>query len=192
MKIGILGGTFDPIHYGHLKLAKIAQAQFALEKIIFVPALRPPHKKTSDILASAEDRYEMTRLAVEEAPGFEVSDCEIKRKGISYTIDTLKEFEEQYPGAEFFVILGKDSFSGIDSWREASEIKKRARFLVAKRGPDLLQSPTAIPAQWVQMPLCPISASGIRDAIKESRNVDDVLPQKVRRFIETHHLYRKK
>jgi nicotinate-nucleotide adenylyltransferase len=190
MKIGILGGTFDPIHLGHLQLAQNARAQFSLDKVIFVPAYQPPHKKELLSRASAADRYEMVRLALEGERFLEPSDCELLRKGISYTCDTLDAFEKKYPNATFFLILGKDSFEGIDAWHRADELKKKVRFLVAKRGEDKIGASEDARFEKIQMPLCPISASGVREAIRQGRNVDDLVPQKVLRFIHAHALYR--
>jgi nicotinate-nucleotide adenylyltransferase len=133
----------------------------------------------------------MVRLAVEDEPYLELSDCELVRKGVSYTCDTIKEFEKKYPGGTFFLILGKDAFEGIDSWHRADELKKKVRFLVAKRGAGEICAPEGAQAEWIQMPLCPISASGIREAIKRERNVDDHVPPKVFQFIHAHALYRK-
>jgi len=190
MKVAIFGGTFDPVHYGHLQLARNARAQFSLDKVIFVPAYQPPHKQELLLLTSAKDRYEMVRLAVEGEPFLEISDCELKRKGVSYTFDTLRAFEEKYPKAEFFLILGKDAFEGINTWHCATEIKKRTRFLVGKRGSCEMHLPEDTCAEWIQMPLCPISASGIREAIKHGRNVDGHVPPEVLQYIHTHALYR--
>ena len=191
MKIGIFGGTFDPVHRGHLQLARNAQAQFSLEKVIFVPAHQPPHKPELLLLASAEDRYEMVRLAIEGEPFLELSDCEIVGRGVFYTCDTIKEFEKKNPNGTFFLILGKDAFEGIDAWHRAAELKKKVRFLVAKRGAGEICVPEGAHAEWIQMPLCPISGSGIREAIKQGRNVDDHVPPKVLQFIHAHALYRK-
>ena len=191
MKIGIFGGTFDPVHQGHLQLAQNARSQFSLDKVIFVPAFQPPHKQTLPSLTSAADRYEMTRLAIAGQPFFEISDCELKRKGVSYTVDTLVEFESQYPGATFFLILGKDAFEGVAYWHRADELKKKVRFLVAQRENLEVPASGGVPAEWIQMPLCPISASGIRTAIKQGKLVDDDLPPKVLEYIQTNALYRK-
>jgi len=135
MKIGILGGTFDPVHRGHLQLAQNARTQFSLDKVIFVPAFQPPHKQGQPLRTAFQDRYEMVRLSIAGEPSFELSDCELQRKGVSYTFDTVLEFEKQFPGAQLFLILGKDSFEGIDSWYRAAELKQKVRFLVAHRGP---------------------------------------------------------
>lgn len=191
MKIGILGGTFDPIHRGHLQLARNAQAQFSLDKVIFVPAYQPPHKQGLLLRTSAASRYEMVRLAIEGEPFFELSDCELVRRGVSYTCDTLDEFEKKYPGGAFFLILGKDAFEGIDSWHRVAELKEKVRFLVARRGGDEICAPEGARAEWIQMPLCPISASGIREAIKQGRNVDGHVSPKVLQFIRAHALYQK-
>ncbi|MBI4711128.1 MAG: nicotinate (nicotinamide) nucleotide adenylyltransferase [Candidatus Omnitrophica bacterium] len=191
MKIGILGGTFDPVHLGHLKLAQNAQAQFSLDKVIFVPANQPPHKQERVSLTSAEDRYAMVRLAIAGKPFLELSDCELMRKGASYTFDTLTEFERKYPKAVFYLILGKDAIEGIDSWHRAAELKKRALFLVARRGAGEICVPEGARAEWIEMPLCPISASAIREAIKDGKNVDDDMSPKVLEFIRAHALYRK-
>jgi len=191
MKIGILGGTFDPIHHGHLQLAQNARAQFSLDKVIIIPAYQPPHKQELLSLTSAEDRYEMVRLAIEDELFFELSDCEFKRKGVSYTFDTLSEFEKKYPQATFYLILGKDAFEGIDTWHRAAELKKKARFLVAKRGTCEVCVPEGARAEWIQMPLCPISASGIREALKCGKNVDDYVSPKVLQYIHAHALYQK-
>jgi nicotinate-nucleotide adenylyltransferase len=191
MKIGILGGTFDPIHRGHLQLAQNARAQFSLDKVIFIPAYQPPHKHELLSRTSAADRYEMVRLAIESEPFLELSDCELVRKGISYTWDTLDEFKKKYPGGTFFLILGKDAFEGIDAWHRAAELKKKVRFLVAKRGTGEICAPEGARVEQIQMPLCPISASGIREAIQQGRNVDEHIPPKVLQFIHARALYRK-
>jgi nicotinate-nucleotide adenylyltransferase len=191
VKIGILGGTFDPVHRGHLQLAQNAQSQFALDKVIFVPACQPPHKQNIPELTSAQDRYEMVRLAIEGEPFLEVSDCELKRGGVSYTFDTLIEFEKIYPGSEFFLILGKDALGGVDTWHRAIELKKKARFLVAMREPRTICAPEGIYAAWIQMHLCPISSSGIRTTIKQGGNVDDYLSLKVLKYIQVNALYGK-
>ncbi len=191
MKIGIFGGTFDPVHRGHLQLAQNARTQFLLDKVIFVPAYQPPHKQDIPLLTSAQHRYEMVRLAIEGEHSLELSDCELKRKGVSYTFDTLSEFEKKYPGAMFFLILGKDAFDGLEAWHRASELKKKVRFIIAERKTHEVCGAKDTRVEWIQMPLCPISASGIRDALKQGRNVDDYLPPKVLQYIRVNALYRK-
>ncbi len=191
MKIGILGGTFDPVHLGHLELAQKALIQFSLGKVILVPTYQSPHKQKKTFLNSPQDRCEMVRLAVEGQKGLEVSDCEIQRKGISYSIDTVIELKKKYPGAEFFMILGGDSLEGLDSWQRADELKKWVRFLVAKRENYGGPVPLGARVEWIQMPLCPISASGIRETIRNEKSAEAAVPLKVLRYIQTHSLYRK-
>ncbi len=189
MKIGIFGGTFDPIHLGHLELARSAQSQFSLDKIIFVPAFIPPHKTELKNLTSSRDRYEMVRLAIEGNSFFEISDCELARREVSYTIDTVKHLAAANPGAELYLILGQDTYEGMESWREPQEIRRRVQFLVAKRGKGHSDRTAGSGAYPIRMPLCPISASGIREAIKQGRKVDDYLPQAVLNYIQVHQLY---
>lgn len=189
MKIGIFGGTFDPIHLGHLELARNAQAQFALDKVIFVPAYISPYKLELKNPTSPQDRYEMVRLAIQEISFFEISDYELKRKKISYTIDTIKHLAKINPGAESYLILGQDAYEGIQSWHQSQEICKRVRFLVAKRGAGNPDRASAPGVYSVQMPLCPISASKIREAIKQGKKVDDYLLPTVLNYIRQHHLY---
>ena len=189
MKIGIFGGTFDPIHFGHLQLAKNAQIQFSLDKVIFIPAYQPPHKQELSALTSAQDRYEMVKVAVGQEPFLEVSDCEIQRKGISYTFDTIEGLEKKYPGSEFYLILGKDAFEDVDTWHKASLIKKKVKFLVANRTDHDSHIPEDVIFDWVQMPLCPIAASSIRDAIQHGKPVDAFLLPEVLRYIRSRNLY---
>ncbi len=190
MRIGIFGGTFDPVHRGHLELAQNARAQFSLDKVVFVPAYQPPHKQNTPSLTPAQDRYEMVRLSLEGEAGLEISDCEVSRKGVSYTVDTILEFEKKYPGAELFLILGKDTLTGLSGWHRADELKKMVRFLVARRETDETPEVPGARVDWIRMPLCPVSASGIRQAIKQGKQVDDDLPLKVQQYIREHKLYR--
>lgn len=191
MKIGILGGTFDPVHLGHLRLARVARDQGLLDSVIFVPAFQSPFKQDLSYPPSAADRFAMVQLAIAGESRFEISDCEIQRKGVSYTIDTIAHFESQYPGSKFYLILGKDAFQEIDSWHRVPELKRKVCFLVAKRENENEIQREGACVEWLEMPLCPISASGIREALKSNRNVDDYLNPEVRRYIQTHGLYRK-
>lgn len=190
MKIGIFGGTFDPIHCGHLELARNARTQFSLDKVIFIPAYLSPHKQGLPELTPAQDRYEMVRLAVEGDPSFELSDCELKRKGISYTVDTLAELESRHPGGEFFLILGRDAFAEIDTWRRVGELKNKVRFLVADRGDCGTRVPSGARAEGIRMPLCPVSASAIRKAVRQGKDVAGHVPPKVLEYIRARALYR--
>ena len=135
MKIGILGGTFSPIHDGHLRLARIYQQELGLEKMLLIPTYQPPHKQT-DHLPDGEHRCRMAELASEELPGFEVSDIEIRRGGKSYTVDTLTELRELYPEGEFYLLTGSDMFCTVLDWHRGSELVRMAEICTMERGGD--------------------------------------------------------
>ena len=162
-----------------------------LDKVFFIPAYQPPHKPQIPSLSCPQDRFEMVRLALEDERGLEISDCELRRKGISYTIDTVLELEKKYPGAELFMILGGDSLQGLDAWHRASELKKKVRFLVAKRGSSETPASDGVHVGWIQMPLCPVSASGIREALKQGNSVEEDVCPKVLQYIQARSLYGK-
>ncbi len=133
MRLGVMGGTFDPIHIGHLVTAEEARCQFELDRILFVPSARPPHK-TDTSRSPAADRLSMVRLAVDKNPFLEVCDMEMKRDGPSYTIDTLRDLHEKYgPDTELFFITGADAILEILTWRKPRELLAEARFIAATR-----------------------------------------------------------
>jgi nicotinate-nucleotide adenylyltransferase len=189
MKIGIFGGTFDPIHTGHLKLAHAAMEQFGLQKVLFVPALTPPHKASRSDLTPAPFRYRMVEMAIQDEPRFEISDVEFNRPGTSYTVDTLREFKKKYPHDELYLILGEDSAADIPQWREPEEIGRLARLAAARRPGYLL--PSEIPGLLrIEMPECPVSSSSIREQLSRQGNAGTaVLPEKVETYIRKMKLY---
>lgn len=130
-RIGILGGTFNPIHYGHLRAAEEVRERVGLEKVLFIPSCNPPLKGLD--LANPEDRFEMTRLAIENNPYFEISDMECKRKGKSYTVDTISELNRSMPEKDLFLILGIDSFLEIPKWYKPDELLGMTDFIVVSR-----------------------------------------------------------
>lgn len=191
MKTGILGGTFDPIHQGHLALARAAKKQFALDRVIFVPAFIPPHKAGRRDMTPAPYRYRMTELALLGEAGFEVSDIEFSRPEISYTADTLHAFKEKFPEDCFFLILGEDSLAEMPQWRDPEKIEKMAGFLAAKRPGASAVLPAG--ARWIKMPECPISSSAIRKQIRSGENPGPgILPKPVEEYIHAMKLYRSK
>lgn len=135
MKIGILGGTFSPIHDGHLRLAKTYQQELGLEKMLLIPTYQPPHKHT-DHLPDGEHRCRMAELASEGFAGFEVSDIEIRRGGKSYTVDTLEELRQLYPDGEFYLLTGSDMFCTVLDWHRGAELVKLAEICTMERGGD--------------------------------------------------------
>ncbi|MFH1127828.1 MAG: nicotinate-nucleotide adenylyltransferase [Candidatus Omnitrophota bacterium] len=187
MKIGILGGTFNPIHIGHLILADEVREKLSLDKIIFVPAYLPPHKDNSDIAAPVE-RFKMIKLAIKGNKNFAVSNIEIKRDGRSYTIDTVKEFNRLYPKDELYFITGSDLLKYLEDWKDLPEIIKLVRFVVATRpGFPLEKIPTYI--QTVAIRAVDVSAFEIRSCIKEGKSFRYLVPEAVFSYINTKRLY---
>lgn len=131
-RIGLFGGTFNPIHFGHLRAAQEVLESFALDKIIFIPSAVPPHKQASD-LADAEDRLAMIRLATQNCPQFEASDVEIRRSGHSYTIDTVRYFRSLMPDSRLYFMIGSDAFWEIDSWKSYKELFLLISFIIMTR-----------------------------------------------------------
>ncbi|MBI4654829.1 MAG: nicotinate-nucleotide adenylyltransferase [Nitrospirae bacterium] len=131
MKIGVFGGTFNPIHYGHLRTAEEVREKLGLDKIIFIPTGKPPFKKPE--LAPARHRYEMIRTAIKDNPFFDVSDIEIKRRGVSYSVDTMQRLVEKHKDAEFFFIVGIDAFFDLPLWREPDKLISLTKLVVISR-----------------------------------------------------------
>ena len=191
-RIGISGGTFNPIHLGHLFMAQTALEKFDLEKIIFVPSFWPPHKGRQNILGASQ-RLEMARLAVRDNPSFEVSDAEINRGGKSYTIDTLRYFHRQYPSdTKFFFILGYDSFADLHRWHQINELLKMVSFIVINR-PGFNPANHRIPQRKVfsaVMPGLDISSSYIRKSLRSHKTVKYLVPESVLEYICKNNLYK--
>lgn len=194
-----MGGTFDPIHQGHLVTAEAARHKYALDKVIFVPSGKPPHKKGYDIM-SAEQRYLMTVLATATNPFFEVSRIEVDRSGESYTIDTVKSFKKMYgQNTELFFITGADAILEILTWKNFEELLHLSYFIAATRpGFNLLNlrenlkklSPTAIERITpIEVPAMAISSTEIRRRIRKGESIKYLLPEAVERFIFKNKLY---
>jgi nicotinate-nucleotide adenylyltransferase len=184
MRIGILGGTFDPIHEGHLHLAREALRSLELEKVIFIPTNRSPFK-TQQVTAEASHRLKMVELALEGEPRMEISDIEISSGEVTYTIDTLRQLKSRYPeNAVFFLLLGADTFDSLDQWKEPDKIKNYCRIAVAARlGND------AKGEQVFTRKTVPYSATEIRRCL-ESGSRPEGLPDVVFAYIQTHNLYK--
>lgn len=188
MKIGILGGTFNPVHIGHLILAEEAREKLFLDKVIFVPTFLPPHKDNSDI-ALAKDRLSMIKLAIKTNKYFLVSDTEIKRNGRSYTIDTIKEFKEKFSVDDLYFIIGSDLLKYLDEWKDLNEIIKLVRFIVATRPGFPLEK---IPSYIDTLPIraVDISAFEIRECVKENKSFHYLVPEGVFNYIIKRALYK--
>jgi len=188
MKIGILGGTFNPVHIGHLILAEEAREKLGLDKIIFVPAALPPHKDNVNI-APALDRLKMLKLAVRTNKFFGVSEAEIKRQGRSYTIDTLKEFKRKYGSDELYFIIGSDLLKYLNEWKDLSEIIKMVKFVAATRpGYPLEQIPHYI--QTLAIRAVDVSGFAVRQCVREQKSFRYLVPDKVFDYINKRKLYR--
>ena len=188
MRIGILGGTFNPIHIGHLILAEEAREKLNLDKIIFVPTFLPPHKDNSDIVP-ARDRLAMVKLAIKGNRYFSVSDIEIKRDGRSYTIDTLKEFKKKYGQDELYFIIGSDLLKYLDEWKDLDEINKLVKFVVVTRpGYPLEKIPSYIKTMAIRA--VDVSAFQIRKCIKDNKSFGYLVPDSVYSYIIKNKLYK--
>jgi nicotinate-nucleotide adenylyltransferase len=189
MRIGILGGTFNPIHNGHIVLAQHAKKTLHLDKVIFIPTYIPPHK-TETHLADADRRYAMVELAIDEHDDFDVSDVEIRRKGTSYSVETLTLLRERFGSeVELFFIVGADALSELSSWRDLHTIFNVCHFVVANRpGFPLKKVPQE--ARILPIPEVDISSREIRKRIRGRASIAAMVPQKVAVYIEEQRLYR--
>ncbi len=199
-RIGLMGGTFDPIHYGHLVTAEVARVKFQLEVVVFVPSGIPPHKQAIAI-SPGRDRFMMTVLATATNPHFEVSRAELDRKGPSYTIDTVREFQRRCaPGAEIFFITGADAALEIFTWKDARELLRACAFIVATRPGYCMERLEAELAEArrlaargvfvVEVPALAISSTDIRARVAEGDPIRYLLPESVENYIRKAGLYR--
>jgi nicotinate-nucleotide adenylyltransferase len=188
-KVGIFGGTFDPIHLGHLITAQSVKEIRNLDKIIFIPAYISPHK-TDAKPSSPEDRLNMIKIAVDGIPFFDCSDIEVNKGGISYTIDTLRELKKYYDKIEF--IIGYDNIFTFHTWKEPDEIFKLADVIVLKRKsshPPQFEDKYFRQAIFVQTRGIEISATDIRERVKSGMPINFLVPPKVMEYIYNHKLY---
>jgi len=195
MKLGILGGTFDPIHTGHLAAAHAAIECEGLDRVLFIPSGDPPHRDPA--VASAADRLEMCRLATAGEKRFEVSDIEVRRGGKSYTVDTLKALKALHPDDQLCLILGWDAAQLFLTWREPAEIRKLSSVVVVTRpgtgpltGAGLEEAGLGRSDSVCERHTPDVSASELRDAIARGEPVGEWLPEAVARYIAAHRLYR--
>jgi nicotinate-nucleotide adenylyltransferase len=189
MKIGLLGGSFDPVHLGHLLVARAAREELGLDKVCFIPAAQSPFKPDA-LPAPAPERLRLLRLALAGETGSEVDDLEIRRGGFSYTVDTLRHYAEKFPGAELYYLIGADQAAQLPQWRQAGELARLARFVVAPR-PGEIPAPVPAPFRgWALRghPLA-VSSSEIRARVKAGLPVTGLTPAAVAEAIANNHLY---
>lgn len=195
MRIGILGGTFDPPHNGHLSIAKAAAETLELDEVILLPASKNPFKEHLH-RSSPEHRLKMVQAMIADEPGLAVSDMEITRGGVSYTVDTLGELQMVRP-ADYWFILGADAVRGITEWRNPQRLLRLCRLAVAIRPPITeTQTMSKVPDEYrdridlINMPPLEISSSEIRERIRRGQNANMWVSPAVAKYIQAHKLYR--
>jgi nicotinate-nucleotide adenylyltransferase len=198
MKLGVLGGTFDPPHVGHLTLGEAALSHLGLDRVLFIPAGEPWRKEGQEI-SPAEDRLAMTRLAVEGRPGLEASAIEVERPGPSYIVDTLGELLARYgPETELYVVLGQDALLDLPNWKEPQRIVALAPLAVALRSPgrdlDVTDLEAAVPGISRRLIILPmsyvdVSATALREWARKGASLGDLVPPAVEAYIREHALY---
>ncbi len=215
-RIGILGGTFNPIHYGHLAAAEEVWSRLELDQVLFVPSFLPPHKK-NEVIPSAAQRQEMVVLAIAGNPHFSLSDIEVKREGMSYSIDTVQELLHLHPSTDFYFITGLDSFLEIQTWKEWERLLSLCRFIVLSRPGYVFSDLASIDfmstaakelhaldqgaltravletgrstVHLEQIPLYDISSTDIRQRVRQGRTIKYLLPECVETYIIKNKLY---
>lgn len=200
MKIGIMGGTFDPIHIGHLLLGEFAYENFHLDEIWFLPNGNPPHKTTDESGVSLDDRIEMVKLATDDVPYFRMNLYEASSKKHSYTYSTMRALREMYPEHEFFFILGADSLFSIEQWKNFREIFPSCTILAAMRDDKDTESMQAqirylngkygADIRLLQAPLVEISSTTIRRRAENSLSIRYMVPDVVSEYIQSNALYK--
>lgn len=197
-RIGIMGGTFDPVHIAHLRLAECAYEQFELDEVLFMPSGDPPHKKNKPVLED-NHRANMVKLAIADNPHFAFSDIEIKRDGFSYTSDTLIRLCNENPDAEYYFIVGADSLNYMEKWHNPQDIFDHSVILAANREElpeeeidkqiDFLHGLYGGRIEKLTFPNLEISSHMLRALVAEGQSIRYYVPESVRQYIETNNLY---
>jgi len=187
VRLGLLGGTFDPIHLGHLRAAETAREALGLDELLFVPARVPPHRRGA--LSPAHDRYAMVALATAGHPAFVASDLELAREGPSYTVDTVAQLRRERPQAELVLVVGSDTWAELPGWREAERLLALCTLAVVTR-PGAAPDAPGPRAQLVEGPGLPVSASEIRSRVRAGQSVRYLVPDTVEAHIRKRGLYR--
>lgn len=191
-RVGIFGGTFNPPHVAHLIIAESVREEFRFDRILWIPNNRSPLKERFE-LADAEDRLAMTRAATVGNDAFTISKIEIRRSGVSYTVDTVRTLQERHPNAAFHLIVGSDSLAQIDRWHEPKELLERVPFIVFRRpGSADVSAPAGFEDRiaFADAPLLEISSTEIRRRIRSRRSIRYMVPQSVDEYVRSRDLYR--
>jgi len=191
-RLGILGGTFDPVHSGHLILAEQLKEELKLQKVIFIPSANPPHKGNCSV-SSAEDRLKMVKLAIRDNPDFLISDIELKREGKSYTIDTLTQLLKLYKDYGLFFLLGSDAIDELPTWKEPDKIFQKVKVVIALRpGFDRINPENRFVKKSFLIPIngLNISSTQVRERVKQGKSIRYLVPRGVEEFIQSKNLYR--
>jgi nicotinate-nucleotide adenylyltransferase len=192
MKIGLMGGSFDPVHFGHLIAAQDALEQFQLERLLLVPAAQAP-LKPNDVQSGAEDRMTMLRAAIEWDSRLEISEYELGKGGVSYTIDSVRHFRDRFPTDQLFWIIGGDQLPLLHRWKDIDELARMIEFIFLERPKHPTRQHPEISGLTLHRcdgHLIEISSSELRRRVQEGRSLNYFCPQKVIAYIELHRLYR--
>ena len=191
MRIGLLGGTFNPVHLGHLLLAEGAKRYLSLDLLLWIPAHLPPHKNM-EARVSPEDRARMVELAIQGHSAYRLSRVELDRPPPSYTIDTVKQLQEQLPGRgnEWFLLVGSENARELPRWREFPELRSRVRFVAIPRPGDPVEGHLPSGAKRLLITTANISSSNIRQRVRQGLEIRHLVPEAVGRFIEEKGFYR--
>jgi len=184
MKIGLFGGTFDPVHHGHLILAREAVERLCLDQLIFIPNTISPHK-LARVAVSGERRMEMVRAAINGEPNFDADDLELRRNGPSYAIDTVEEMLRRHPNASLFYLIGEDNVAELHTWRRAADLQELVQFVVLSRTGHERRHSFPVVERDID-----ISATEIRKRVAKSASIRYLVPEKVLAIIEKHNLYK--
>jgi nicotinate-nucleotide adenylyltransferase len=200
-RLAIMGGSFDPIHMGHLRMAYAVQRQLEFDKVVFLPAYIPPHKQTRSDFAGWEDRLAMVQMAVQNYADFVVSSLEFDRGGISYTYDTVNFLQELWPDAEIYLIIGEDSLTQLFTWYRVQDLLRLVHFVAAERpgyeGEEGVARLTKAYGSWAaekiihaEVPETAISSTEIRKRLREYKPIRGMVPMAVEQYIYKRGLYR--
>ncbi len=189
LRLGLFGGTFNPPHAGHVAVAQAAREQLALDRVLWMPSARPPHKTVG---VSPAHRLAMTQLATSDWPDFDVSDLELRRAGRSFTADTLDALHALHPDARWWLILGEDSLASFPTWRDPDRIVALARLAVYRRGEGApVGSPYAEYVDWIDAPRVDVSSTSLRERLSHGRSIAGQMHVAVADYARFHRLYRK-